>query len=171
MNKIISRNILRTILVLVVQLLLLKRNLTLGEFNYLHLTIYPIIIVLLPYDLPRIATIVIGFSLGLFVDFFYDSLGVHAGAMTLVAYLRQYILLWIIPREGYKSNGLTAYNYGIAWFLTYVCMIFIVHLFVLYSLEAFSFVYFKEIFLRTVFSFMGSVFLIMFGSLIFNPKY
>lgn len=171
MNKLISRNIIRTIIILAVQLLLLKRNLTLGEFNYMHLTIYPVIIALLPYNMPRIATIIIGFSLGLFVDFFYDSLGVHAGATTLVAYLRYYLLQWIVPREGYKSNGLTAYAYGVAWFLTYVCLIFIVHLFVLYSLEAFSFVYFKEIFFRTVFSFIGSVFIIMFGSLIFNPKY
>jgi len=171
MNKLLVRNLIRTVFILIVQLLLLKRNLTLGEFNYIHLTIYSLIIALLPYKTPKILVVAIGFSLGLFVDLFYDSLGVHAGATTLVAYCRSFILYWIAPTEGYKKDGLTPYAYGIPWFLTYMSLMIFFHLITLYSLEAFSFVYIQEIMLRTIFSTIASLFFVMFGSLIFNPKY
>lgn len=172
MNSLITRNIIRTIFVLFIQLVLLKRiNLTFGDFNYVHLTIYPIIILLLPHSMPRPLVIVSAFFLGLFVDIFYDSPGVHAGACTLVAFLRHYFLLFISPRDGYKKAALTSYVYGVGWFLTYAAMLLFVHLLVLYSFEAFSFVYFKEIALRTIFSFIASLFLLMVGYLIFNPKY
>jgi len=172
MNKLWTRNIIRTIFILSIQLVLLKRiNLTFWDFNYVHLSIYPLIIALLPYKLPRPAVIGLAFLLGLFVDLFYNSIGVHAGACTLVAYLRHFLLMFISPRDGYKKDGLTSYEYSISWFLSYMAMFLFVHQLVLYSLEAFSPVYMKEIILRTIFSFIASLFLIMIGQLIFNPKY
>lgn len=172
MNKLWTRNIIRIIFVLFIQLVLLKRiNLTFGGFNYVHLSIYPVIIALLPYKMPRPLVILAAFGIGLFVDVFYNSLGVHAGACTMVAFLRYYFLQFISPRDGYKKDALTSYEYGIPWFLTYMGLLLFFHQLVLYSYEAFSPVYFKEIILRTIFSFIASIFLIMIGKLIFNPKY
>lgn len=171
MNEVWRRNLIRGIFILAIQVLLLKRvNLTLGDFNYVHLTIYGLIIALLPYGLSRALLILTAFFIGLFVDLFYDSLGVHAGASTLIAFLRFYILDLISPKDGYKREALTPYKYGIPWFLSFMAMMTIIHLGAIYSLEAFSFVYFKEIMLRTIFSFIASLFLIMVGMFIFNPK-
>ncbi len=172
MNSHIIRNIIRAVFVLFIQLVLLKRiNITIGDFNYIHLTVYPIIILLIPYNSPRPLTILIAFLIGLFVDIFYDSLGVHAGACTMVAFARYYILGFVSPTNGYKNPALTAYQYGVSWLLTYSGIFLFIHLFTLYSLEAFSFVYITEIALRTIFSFVASLFLMMVGYLIFNPKY
>jgi len=172
MNSLIVRNIVRAVFILLIQLVLLKRiNLTFGDFNYVHLSIYPLIIALLPYKMPRPFVIAAAFGIGLFVDIFYNSLGVHAGTCTLVAFLRHYILWFVSPRDGYKKDGLTSYEYGIAWSLTYLAIFLFIHQLTLYSLEAFSPVYIKEIVLRTIFSFIASLFLIMIGQLIFNPKY
>jgi len=172
MDKVWQRNIIRAIFILLIQLVLLKRiDITFGDFNYIHFTIYPLIIALLPYKTNKTLIVLIGFFLGLFVDLFYDSLGVHAFTTTLVAYMRIYILNLISPTEGYGKNSLTSYGYGIPWFLTYLSIILLLHLFVLYSIEAFSFVYLKEIILRTIFSFIASLFLLTIGQLIFNPKY
>lgn len=152
-------------------MVLLKRiDLTFQGFNYVHLTIYSLIIALLPFKTPQPLVILIGFILGLFVDIFYDSLGVHAGATTFIAYLRYYILMLLSPTEGYKKDTLTPNSYGVAWFLSYLGLIVFLHLLVLYSLEAFSPVYIKEIVLRTIFSFLASLFVLMIGTLIFNPK-
>jgi len=172
MNKLISRNIIRTLFILVIQLVLLKRiNLTFGDFNYVHLSIYPIIIALLPYKMPKPLLIVAAFCIGLFVDVFYNSLGVHAGTCTLIAFLRPYILQFLSPSDGYKKEGLTSYEYGMVWSLSYLSILLFIHQLTLYSLEAFSPVYIKEIVLRTIFSFIASLFLITIGQLIFNPKY
>ena len=172
MNSIVQGNIIRAIFILVVQLLLLKRiDITFESFNYIHFTIYPIIIALLPYKTSKTLVVAIGFLLGLFVDLFYDSLGIHAATCTLVAYLRPYMLNILSPVEGYKKDGLTAHGYGLPWFLSYIGIFMFICLFTLYSIEAFSFVYIKEIVLRTIFSFLASLFLIVIGQLIFNPKY
>lgn len=172
MNKQLSRNIIRALFVLLIQVVLLKRtDLTFQGFNYVHLTIYSIILALLPYKTPPSLVIVVGFGLGLFVDLFYDSLGVHAGAAVLVGYARHYVLQFLSPIEGYKKDALTAYEYGVPWFLSYMAILIFIHLLALYSFEAFSFVYIKEILLRTIFSFLASLFIVMIGMLIFNPKY
>lgn len=172
MNDLWKRNILRAVFILIIQLILLKRvNLTIGDFNYVHLTIYGLIILLLPYTMPRPILILIGFLLGFTIDIFYDSLGVHAGATTFIAFIRYYVLGFISPKEGYKKDALTPYRYGLPWFLTYAGILIFLHLGVLYSLEAFSFVYYKEIAFRTIFSFIASLFIISIGILIFNPKY
>ncbi len=171
MNKQITTNIIRVVFILLVQVVLLKRNLTLGEFNYVHLTVYALIIAMFPYNWNRTLVVFLGFCTGLFVDMFYDSPGVHAGATTFIAYARHYVLNWMAPTEGYKNNSLTAHQLGVPWFFTYMAIIVFLHLIFLYSLDAFSFVYLKEIIFRTVFSFIASLFLVMFGSLIFNPKY
>jgi len=172
MSKIWQRNIIRGLFVLFLQLILLKRiDITFSDFNYIHFTIYPLIIILLPYKMNKTALTAVGFVLGLTIDIFYDSLGVHAAATTLTAYLRGYILNMISPVEGYNKDSLTSYVYGIPWFLTYLGIALFIHLITLYSIEAFSFVYFKEIILRTIFSFIASLSLIVVGQLIFNPKY
>ncbi|NNF21319.1 MAG: hypothetical protein HKN67_05210 [Saprospiraceae bacterium] len=172
MNKLVSRNITRALFILIIQVLLLKRiDISFQNFNYIHFTIYPLILALLPYKTSKTLVVLLGFLLGLFVDLFYDSLGVHAAACTLVAYLRPYILNLLSPTEGYKTDGLTSFVYGLPWFMSYIGIFLFIHLISLYSLEAFSFVYLKEIVLRTIFSFIASLFLIVIGQLIFNPKY
>ncbi len=172
MNSVLKRNIYRAIFVLSVQLILLKRiDITFGDFNYIHFTIYPIIIALLPFKTNKTLVVLIGFMMGLFIDLFYDSLGVHAATACFIAYSRYYILMLIAPAEGYNKEGLTSYAYGFVWFVSYISILLFLHLFILYSIEAFSFVYFKEIILRTIFSFLASLFLIILSQLIFNPKY
>lgn len=172
MNEIWRRNLIRIIFILGIQVLLLKRvSLTLGDFNYVHLTIYALIIALLPFGTNRSLLIFIAFLIGLFVDVFYKTVGVHAGATVLIAFLRYYILQVISPRDGYKREALTPYKYGIPWFLSFMAILLFIHLVAIYSLEAFSLVYIKEIILRSVFSFLASLFIVMIGILIFNPKY
>ncbi len=172
MNSLLKRNIIRAIFVLIIQLILLKRiDISFENFNYVHFTIYPIILALIPYKSSKTLIVFLGFILGLIVDLFYDSIGIHAAACTLVAYLRPYILNMISPVEGYKKDGLTSFSYGIPWFISYLGIFLFIHLITVYSLEAFSFVYLKEIILRTIFSFIASLFLITIAQLIFNPKY
>jgi len=172
MSSVWQRNIIRGIFLLLLQLLLLKRiDITFGDFNYVHFTVYGVIIMLLPYSMNKTGIVLIGFLLGFIVDIFYDSLGVHAAATTFIAYARTYVLNLTSPTEGYNKSGLTASNYGLPWFLTYLSVMLLLHLVILYSIEAFSFVYIKEIIFRSVFSFIASFFFIAIGTLIFNPKY
>ena len=142
-----------------------------GDFAFIHLIIYPLFIFLLPLKTPKVLVILLAFALGLFVDIFYDSPGVHAGASTFTAYFRIYVLRMLEPYEGYGLNDSpTVETMGLGWFMTYSSILLGVHLLTYFSLEAFSHVYLFEITMNTIFSFITSFIIIFLILLIFRPK-
>ncbi len=173
MNRFATRNIVRFLVYAFVQVVLFKRiSIGFEETYYIHFYIYPIIILLLPFKTPRSLVIFLGFVLGLLIDVFYDSPGVHAATCVLTAYLRDYILLLLKPTEGYKAEGVPVIEQmGIVWCASYFAIAMIAHLLVYYSIEAFSFVYLDEIILKTLLSFLASFFIVIITQLLVNPKY
>lgn len=65
---------------------------------------YILFILLLPFETPRSAMLVLAFVLGLSIDAFNNTLGVHAAASVLVAYLRPSLLSLISSRETLEST-------------------------------------------------------------------
>ena len=173
MNSQILHHSIRFIFILLIQVLLLKRiDLSIGSFNYAHLVLFPILIALLPLSTPRALVIILGFFSGLFVDFFYDSPGIHASALTATAFFRKYVLQILEPTEGYKVDSpINLKNMRIGWVLTYLAILFFFHLAWYFSVEAFSFVYLKEIIFRILSSFVVSFILGIIVLVIYNPKY
>lgn len=172
MNNDFLKNIVRIILVVLIQVLILKRlNLSIGSFNYIHILFYPILIMILPLRISKPVLLLIGFAIGLTVDLFYDSLGVHASASVFLAYIRPYILNIFEPRGGFSVNiSPTKHSLGIYWFIRYAAAMLLIHLVFYFSMEVFTLVYLKEIILRTLFSFIFSFAFIMLYKLLFNPK-
>jgi hypothetical protein len=93
-----------------VQVLVL-RNLVL--FNSAFCFLYIAFILLLPIELNSLALMVIGFVLGFTVDIFYNSMGLHALATVLIAYVRNYWLGTITPQGGYDANS--SHNVSVKW--------------------------------------------------------
>jgi hypothetical protein len=171
MNKLIQSNILRFILILLFQVLVCKGiNLNQGSFQYFHVLFYPIAILLLPVNMPKPYVLLSAFALGIMVDVFYDSLGIHASASVFLAYARSYILKILEPRGGYsvKNSGLE--NMEFSWFISYLSISMVIFLVVYFSMDAFSFVYFGRIVLNTLFSFILSVSLILIYQVIFRSR-
>lgn len=122
---------------LVVQVMLLK-NLVL--FNTSFCFLYVVFILLLPIEINGLVLMLIGFLLGFSIDIFYDSLGLHAATLVLVAYLRNYWLSVITPQGGYDSGtGPTLAVNGLQWFLVYSLPLVFVHHSVLFFVEASGF--------------------------------
>ncbi len=172
MNNVTLTNIFRFFIFVLIQVFILK-NIDLGEgvLNYLLFYIYPLFIILLPSKIPHVYLILLGFLIGISIDLFYNSYGIHASAAVFTAYIRPYVLSFLEPRGGYVSGeGLTKYRYGETWFLQYSAFLLVIHLLFLFSVEAFTFIYIKEILLRTFFSFMGSFLLVIIYIFLFNPK-
>ncbi|MEP0714308.1 MAG: rod shape-determining protein MreD [Algoriphagus sp.] len=66
------------------------------------------------------ALILISFGLGLLIDVFYDTLGMHASAATLLAFLRPYWLKAISPNGGYdEGTNPTLPQMGLGWYISY----------------------------------------------------
>ena len=52
--------------------------------EYLFVFVYPLFVALLPLRAPRPLVILLAFLLGISVDFFSETLGLHAGACALL---------------------------------------------------------------------------------------
>ena len=129
-------------------------------------------ILLLPVKTTRSILLILAFIYGMFLDMFYDSPGIHAASLIFTAFIRNIVIAVLEPFSGYNMADVpTIRQFGFSWFVSYVSILLLIHFFVYFSIEAFSFVYIFEIFLNTVFSFICSIIVIMIIQFIFNTKY
>ncbi|MCB0667807.1 MAG: hypothetical protein KDC80_18390 [Saprospiraceae bacterium] len=172
MESQIVRNTFRFILLLLIQGLILYRvNLGGPGFNYIHILIYPLFIMLFPVQTSKVLLILLGFLIGISVDVFYDSPGLHASASVFTAFIRPFVLSAIEPRGGYKINSVpTKHQFGFNWFAKYVSILLVLHLIWYFSLEVFQITQILKVFLKTIVSFFASLLCIWLYVIIFNPK-
>lgn len=115
--------------------------------------VYVLFILLLPFDTPGWATLVLGFALGMAMDFFSSTPGLHAAACTVMAYARLLMLRVLTPREGYDPGKRpVVQDMGLAWFMTFAGTLIAVHHLVLFYLEVYRFTDFGTTFLRVLMS-------------------
>src|SRR5688572_1920231 len=116
------------------QVLILK-NIVL--FNTAFCFLYVAYLLFLPVDSNPLLLMLAGFILGLTVDIFYDSLGLHAFACVFVMYMRNYWLSSITPQGGYDVNDTPSIAaHGMQWFLVYTIPLVFIHHSVLFYIEA-----------------------------------
>jgi len=133
---------------LILQVVLLK-NLVL--FNISFCFLYVAFILLLPVEMSNLRLMLIAFLLGISVDIFYNSLGLHTIALVLLAYLRNYWLATITPQGGYDiGTPPTLAANGLQWFLVYTLPLVFVHHLVLFFVEASGFTLFWYTMLKAV---------------------
>ena len=105
-----NKNVLQIIrfLVLVLFQVLVINHIRLG--GYVHPYIYLVFIMLLPFSTPKWQLLVLGFALGLTVDLFTGTPGLHAGATTLMAFSRPSIIKLVSGSQ--KFENITEPNLG-----------------------------------------------------------
>ena len=145
----IARNMLRFIVVVLFQILVMDNVMLNG---YMVPYIYILFILLLPFETPRWIVLTSGFVLGLGIDLFEHTPGMHTAATVLIAFIRPYILSLLAPRDGYEPETFPRiYFYGFTWFLKYTMLLVLVHHLALFYLEVFQ--------LQNFFSTLGRVIL------------
>jgi len=124
MNSIRVISILLTgFLYLLFQIVILK-NLVL--FGTAFCFLYVMFIILLPLDMRTIPVLLISFFLGIGVDLFYDTLGIHTASLLVIAFVRHRWLLVLVPTGGYEDDlQPSLLNMGIGWYLSYSIPLFI----------------------------------------------
>ncbi|MBS1646963.1 MAG: rod shape-determining protein MreD [Bacteroidetes bacterium] len=133
----VLKNTARFIFLVLLQVLIVK-NINLGR--YFIFFPYVLFILLLPFNTSKPLALLISFVLGLTIDMFYDTQGMHASACLAMAFVRTGVLKLFAPREGYDEQLKPTITYmGVAWFTSYALMLIFVHHFVLFFIEAFSF--------------------------------
>ena len=147
---IITRNIIRFIVVVIFQVLVMDNVMISG---YMVPYVYLLFILLMPFESPRWIVLLSGFILGLGIDLFEHTLGMHTAATVLIAFLRPYVLNLLAPRDGYEPDTFPRIHYyGFLWFLKYTLLIVFIHHFALFYLEVFQLQNFLSTLLRVILS-------------------
>ncbi len=139
------KNFLRFWLIIAVQILLSKLTLrwwTEPEgFPVFVPLIYPLFILLLPFETPVWLALILGAITGLSMDALMNTGGMHAAATILIAYLRPNVLAALLPRafEDYPGQSPSVKNLGWPAFLTYAGFLILLHHAVFFSIEMWSF--------------------------------
>jgi rod shape-determining protein MreD len=136
--------------------------------GYVNPYVYIMFILLLPVEIPSWLLLLLSFTIGLIIDFFSGSPGMHSSASVLAGFVRPYILRVVSPRDGYEP-GLdpSMFTYGFRWFLTYTLLVVLVHHTALFFLEVFRVTDFFRTILRI---FLSSLFSIAFILLLENYR-
>lgn len=159
MIKILSRNIVRLIVLILLQVFIFN-NIQFSKF--VNPYFYIIFILLLPFETPGWVMLILSFMLGFSIDLFSQTLGIHASSTVFMAFCRPYILRLIAPRDGYESGTFPRlYYYGFGWFFKYTAILTLVHHIFLFYIEVFTFSDFFLTLLRALLSTIFTITLII----------
>lgn len=159
MQGILLKNIVRFILLILLQVLVFG-NMNLG--GYLNPSVYVLFILLLPNNVKPGLLLLLGFITGLTVDYFTNTLGLHAAAAVLLAFSRPGVIsllfgnLEFSPGESPDLNKL-----GIGGFFRYTLVLVFIHHLALFLLEVFSFHHFLFTLSRSFLSTLLTTLLVM----------
>ncbi len=166
MNSTVSINTIRFIVLVLIQILIANHINFLG---YINPYIYILFIVLFPVINNRIAFILLSFLLGITVDMFSDSGGIHAAACVTIAYIRPQVLKFCFGTiYEHQSIKFSAIDFGSR--LSYIAILAIIHHFILFSLEIFNISQIILILQKTLFSGIFTIILCVLITIIFSQK-
>lgn len=168
MNNVLIRNIGRFVILMLVQVLVLN-NMNLG--GYMNPYIYLLFILLLPSNINRSLLLIIAFLTGLTIDFFGNTLGLHAAACVFLAFLRPGTIHNIFQHyefnQGEEPGPSTI---GLWGFLKYALVLVFVHQLLLFYLEIFSFSNFFQTLYRVLLSTALSTTIMMIVVMLFGKR-
>jgi len=168
MSRVIIINIIRFFVLVFMQVFLLK-NVTL--YNLSTPYFYIMFILLLPFETPNLLLFALAFILGLTIDAFYDTPGLHAASCVLLAFVRILFISITVQKEGFDNEPEpTMSNMGFRWFFTYALVLTLFHHFFLFNLEVFRFSEIPYTLTRFVLSSIFTVFLMLLTGFLFYRR-
>ena len=162
------KNIFLFFLLILLQVLVLDNM----QFSsYINPYLYILFILMLPFDTPKWLVLVASFLIGLGVDIFSDSMGIHAAACVFMGFCRPYVLNIIKPRDGYDFNTQpTIRDMDVRWFITYAGVLVFLHHLVFFYIEIFRASEFLNILTRVLMSTFFTLLLVVLSQLLFTSS-
>jgi hypothetical protein len=166
----VTTNIIRFIVVFLIQTLILNQI----EIKWgLQFMAYPLLIILLPFELSAINLLLVAFGVGVSIDAMANTYGLHTSSLLVVAIMRPLLFKLFAPRDGYENlkEG-SIPQMGIAWFLYVYGSLLLIHHACYFIMEIFRFeeisLLLRKIFLSFPLSLAASILIQSF--LVTKPK-
>lgn len=167
MISLVVPNIVRFFGLILIQVLVVS-NLDLSY--YINPYVYLLFILALPFRTPNWLLMVIAFITGLTLDAFMNTIGIHAAACVLVAFLRPAVMQILTPKGSYEGEDQPRISsLGFTWFFAYTTLLVFSHHLAYFFLEIFSLNSIFPTLGKVILSSTVSVILIVLMVLIFSP--
>lgn len=111
------------------------------EIGYgIHPMIYPLFIVLLPFEIGTISMMFLAFAMGICIDALSNTYGLHTSSLVFIAYIRPLVFKAFGPRDGYDplKEG-SIFEMGQKWFFLSFGTLLVLHHFWFFTIEIFKF--------------------------------
>ncbi len=164
------KNIVRFIFFILVQVFVLNKIPPLHHL--VNPYIYFLFILWLPFKMGRRTLLVLALALGLCLDYFTKTPGLHAAPCILIAYLRPFLINLLIPQDIENTNydEPSIKSMGFAPYFTYAAMLTLVHHAFLFLLEALQFAGFLYFIIKTFLSVAITLLMILIVEFLFQRK-
>ncbi len=166
MNSLNINSIIRFIVLILAQALIFNHIDFMGNINPYP---YVLFILLFPVKNDRTLFIFLSFMLGLFVDLFSDSGGVHAASAVFMAFARPPVLKFSFGTV-YEHHNIKFNNADVSNRLVYFSVLIVMHHFLMFSLEIFNISNIILILQKTLFSSIFTIILCILISVLFSSK-
>ena len=166
MNSTLLYNILRFILLLAAQIIIFNNIDFLGYINPFP---YILFIMLYPVNGNRSGLLFASFILGLIMDMFSNSGGVHTAACLLLAYFRPYIFKFSFGLS-YEYQTVRIIDVLTPERFSFILVTVVIHHFALFFLEVFQLNFLWDILIRTIFSTIFTIIICIVLIYIFKAK-
>lgn len=153
------RYVISFFILLLIQVTVLN-NIHLG--GYINPFVYVMFILMLPVRIPGPLLLGLAFILGLIIDMFSNTVGMHAAACVFMAFTRPTVLNFIAPRDGYETESAPSVKeFGFYWYAIYACILVFLHHLMLFFIEVFRISEFFPTMFRVILSTIFTVAMVM----------
>lgn len=167
MNNIVIANIIRFIGLLLLQVLVLNH---VNLFGFINPLVYIVWIFLFPIKKNKSVFLILSFLLGLSIDFFSDSGGIHAASTLFIAFIRIPILNLVLGKSDFDYVLFNLRSIAFLKAVSFITILTLIHHFVLFSLEYFSFNAILSILFNTLITGVFTILLSILGIILFTKK-
>ena len=144
-----TKQIGRYFLVMLLQVLLFDQLQLLGVC---HPYIYILCLLMMPITLPHSADMIIGAVVGLIMDIFCNSLGVHTASCIFIMFIRPYLIGAIVNDKDRLNEQITLRTLGMEALLKYVVILVLAHHLLVFLLAAWSWSHIGFVLMETIVS-------------------
>lgn len=134
--QLVLQNIFRFIILVVVQVFVLD---SIQFMGYISPMIYILFILSLPVRFHRGLSLILAFVLGLTIDMFNNTMGLHAFATVLLAFFRNPVIRIFVSLEEGMNPTPSFRTFGVSSYIKYIVTLIVTHHAVLFLMESFSF--------------------------------
>ena len=153
-----TKQIGRYVVVMLLQVLLFDQ---LQLWGACHPYIYILCLLMMPITLPHNVDMLIGALVGLVMDVFCNSLGLHTAACILVMFIRPYLIGALVNDKDRLNEQISLRSIGMEAMLRYVVIMVIIHHLMVFALAAWSWSHIGFVLLETLVSSLVTILIII----------